>query len=161
MLYFIKLFDFFSVKIQFNADSANHSWFGVLITAVIIALPCLQLANRLQAAGKYQVWVSKDFQQARDIGYTIRTGHGFRPAVCTSSSAKSYLSGPDQTVQLSFYTYSASQGYTYYNAIQLPSNAYSQLGITPDSAFFNLDTSLCFVMPDNVHIPMGGYNTSS
>jgi hypothetical protein len=108
MLYFIKLFDFFSVKIQFNADSANHSWFGVLITALIIALPCLQLANRLQAAGKYQVYVSKDFEQARDIGYTIRTGKGFRPAVCTSSFANSQLTGYDQKVQLTFYTYSAS-----------------------------------------------------
>ena len=107
VLYLIKLFDFFSVKIQFNAESANHSWFGVLITAIIIALPCLQLANRLQLAGSYQVYVSKDFQQARDISYTIKTGPGFRPAVCTSFSANSHLTGYDQKVQLTFYTYSA------------------------------------------------------
>lgn len=60
---YIKLLDFYNVKIQFNAYSANHSWLGVFFTMIIIALPVLQLANMLHLTGTYQVYVSKDFLQ--------------------------------------------------------------------------------------------------
>jgi hypothetical protein len=39
-------------------------------------------------------------------------------------------------------------------------NQANLLGISPDSIYYNIDTSLCFILPDNVVIAMGGYNTS-
>jgi hypothetical protein len=57
------MLDFYSVKIQFNAESASHSLIGVLFTFVIIALPCIQIANLLNLRGTAQVFVSYDFQQ--------------------------------------------------------------------------------------------------
>jgi hypothetical protein len=63
-------------------------------------------------------------------------------------------------VQLIFYTYTPLQGYTYYNPINMDKNQANLLGISPDSIYYNIDTSLCFILPDNVVIAMGGYNTS-
>jgi hypothetical protein len=137
--YYFKLLDFFNVKIQFNAHSANHSWLGVFFTMIIIALPCLQLANFLQLTGTYQVHISKDFLQPSEIKYTLTTGKGFRPAVCGGSNFAYYLTN-GQTVQLQYFTYTPAAGYTYYNSINLPSNSHSLLGITPDSIYSSIYT---------------------
>lgn len=128
---------------------------------IIIAIPCIQLANFLQLTGTYEVHVSKDFLQPSEIKYTLTTGKGFRPAVCGNSGFAYYLSGSSPTVQLQYFTYTPFAGYTYYNSINLESNSHSLLGITPDSIFSTIETANCFVMPDNVKIPMGGYNTDS
>lgn len=158
-----RLLDFYGVKVQFNADSANHSWVGVIFTLIIIALPCLQLFNLLQLAGTNQVIVSKDFLQPGQINYNLVTGQGqsFRPAACFSPTAYSQITGSTQTVQLVFYTYSASQGYLYYNPVNLATNQQSTLGITSDSQYYNIDTSLCFIFPDGTPILMSGYNNTS
>lgn len=131
VLQYLRLLDFYSVKISFNADSVNHSWIGVLFTLIIIGLPCIQLANLLQLSNTYQVYVSKDFLQPNEINFKLKTGDGFRPAVCTSSIANSYLTGFSQTVQLNFFTYTQSQGYTFYTPIAMDSNSGYLLGITP------------------------------
>lgn len=159
LIYYLKFLDFYGVKIQFNAGSQNSSWIGVLFTLIIIALPCIQMANLLQLAGTYQVYVSKDFLQSNDINYALTTGQGFRPAVCVNQNTLSYMTGSSPTIQFLFYTYSASQGYTYYQPVNLQSNQNDFLGISPDSTYYNLDTSTCFTLPENLTVPMGGYNT--
>jgi hypothetical protein len=105
---------------------------------MIIAFPVLQLANMLQLTGTYQVHISKDFLQPKDIKYTVTTGDGFRPAVCGSYNFAYYLSDYGQTVQLQYFTYTPSSGYTFYNSINLPSNSHGMLGITPDSMHSNI-----------------------
>lgn len=99
-VYICRLFDFYGVKVQFNADSANHSWVGVLFTLIIVALPILQLFNLLQLAGTHQVIVARDFMQPSQIDYKLVTGAGqsFRPAACFSPTAYSQLTGAGQTV---------------------------------------------------------------
>lgn len=113
----------------------------------------------LQLTNTPQIYVSKDFQQAKDINYQLTIKPGFRPAVCFSANSLYFLTGSSQNVQLQFFTYTASKGYTYITPVQLGSNEQSFLGASSDSQYYNLDTTSCFVIPENTAIPMGGYNT--
>lgn len=92
------MLDIFKVKVSFNGGSANHSWVGVFFTLLIIALPFLQVGNMLHSSNIPQVYISRDFQSAKDINYALKIGPHFRPAVCTSMNALFFLTGSSQTV---------------------------------------------------------------
>lgn len=156
----IRSLDIYGAKINFNQEPANRSLVGRLVTFLIIALAIVGLVKSWQLASYYKVFVSYDFLQPQDINYQVRTGNGFRPAICFNPSKIYSVVGSSQIVTVQFYSYTASNGINFLNTVKLGPGKQDLLGITPDSYYYSLDTSNCLVMSDNQVISMGGINTS-
>jgi hypothetical protein len=69
------------------------------------------------------------------------------------------LEGSFKSIDLSFFTYSQKLGYRYVGAKKLQAGMQYFLGISSESTFSKMDTSLCYVIPDGITVPMKGRAT--